>query len=158
MNTVERLLDLATLYAEAAVRADRARNTARSADGLTEQAAALTAVRHADDTLDRSRAALRTGLRQVLERPVRAVPDAELPVATWHDNQVEVRAITVTQDRAVRVRYTPAQALAAGAALIACAALADQRLGGTLSTILGPFPPGADGAPGPDSPWFESPA
>ena len=39
------------------------------------------------------------------------------------------------------MRYTPAQAIAAGAALIACAAVADADTGGTLTPILPPFPP-----------------
>lgn len=141
MFTVEHLLTLATAYAEAAVRADRERHAARAVDGLADQAAALTAVRHADDAVERTRTALRADLRHCLELPVRATPDAELPVCTWRQGQVEVRAITDVDGRAVRVRYTPAQALAAGSALIACAAITDQRVGGTLSTILGTFPP-----------------
>lgn len=157
MTTVEHLLALCAAYAEAAVRCDRERHTARSAAGLTEQSAALTAVRHAEDAVERTRTALRVELRQVLELPVHAVPYAELPVATRREGQVQIRALTAGGERAVRVRYTPAQALTAGAALIACATLADQRLGGTLSTILGAFPPGTDAAAG-DMPWFGSQA
>ncbi|WP_307962113.1 hypothetical protein [Salinispora arenicola] len=41
----------------------------------------------------------------------------------------------------MRVLYTPAQALAAGAALIACAALTDAQISGTLTGILAAFPP-----------------
>ena len=158
MTTVERLIDLAHAYADAAVRCDRERRTARSAAGLTEQAAALTAVRHAEDAVERTRAALRADLRHALDLPVHAVPDAELPVCTWRQGQVEVRAVTGIEGRAVRVRYTPAQALAAGAALIACATITDQRQGGTLSTILGAFPPDAEQAPGQDMPRYGSQA
>ncbi len=155
MTTVEHLLTLATAYAEAAVRTDRERRAAIAADGLTDKAAALTAVRHAEATVERTRDALRAELRHVLVLPVRAVPDDELPVCTWRQGQVEVRAVTGNERRAVRVRYTPAQAVAAGAALIACAAITDQRLGGTLSTILGSFPtpePGTGAATGGDTP------
>ena len=88
----------------------------------------------------------------------RPIPDAELPVATWRNNHVEVRAHTGAEGRAVRVRYTPAQALAVGTALIACAVLADQRLGGTLSTILGAFPPDTDTTAAAGAAWFGSPA
>ena len=158
MTTLDHVLALATAYAEAAVRCDRERHTAREAAGLTEQTAALTAVRHAEDNVERTRTALRVELRQALELPVHALPDAELPVCTWRQGQVEARALTGTGGRAVRVRYTPAQALAAGAALIACAAITDQRQGGTLSTILGAFPPDTATTGGPDTPWFGSQA
>ena len=80
-------------------------------------------------------------MRDTLRGTVRAVPDDELPVATWRRGRVEIRAITTDRVRAVRVRYTPAQALAAGAALIACAAITDERSGGTLTDILAAFPP-----------------
>ena len=155
MTTVQRLIDLANAYAEAAVRCDCERRTAREAAGLTEQAAALTAVRHAEDAVERTRTALRADLRHALELPVHAFPDAELPVCTWRQSLVEVRALTGIGARVVRVRYTPAQALAAGAALIACAAIPDQRQGGTLSPVLGAFPPGADTLAG-ATPGFRS--
>jgi hypothetical protein len=69
-----------------------------------------------------------------------AVPDPRLPVCTWRKDVVEIRATLPDGSRAVRVRYTPAQAIAAGAALIACGAVADTRTGGTLGPILPPWP------------------
>lgn len=152
MTTVERLLALATAYARAAVHADRQRRAALTVEGLTEQAVALTHAQQADDAVDRTRATLRADLRHALERPVRATPDADLPVCTWHNGKVEVRAITDDGSRAVRVRYSTAQAVAAGAALIACAAITDQHLGGTLSTILGAFPSNPATVPATDTP------
>ncbi|MDI6101186.1 hypothetical protein QLQ12_21460 [Actinoplanes sp. NEAU-A12] len=143
MTTVDRLLDLATAYAHAAVRADRNRAAARSAASPTEKAATTSTLEAADAAVDNARAALRADLHQALELPVRALPDTELPVCTWHTGEVLIRALTSNGERVVRVRYTPAQALATGTALIACAAITDQRLGGTLSSILGDFPPTA---------------
>jgi hypothetical protein len=49
------------------------------------------------------------------------------------------------------VRCTPAKALAAGAALIACAAITDTRAGGTLAGILAAFPPNPHADPAPDT-------
>lgn len=152
MTTVEHLLALATAYARAAVHADRQRRAALTVEGLTEQAVALTDARHADDAVERTRATLRADLRHALERPVRATPDADLPVCTRHNGKVEVRAITDDGSRAVRVRYSTAQATAAGTALIAYAAITDQHLGGTLSTILSAFPSNPATVPATDTP------
>ncbi|MFC7527540.1 hypothetical protein [Actinoplanes sp. GCM10030250] len=155
MPTVETLLTLATTYAQAAVRADRDRASARSAATPAEQAATESAVRTADSAVDAARIALRAAVHNALELPVYAVPDTSLPVCTWHNGQVLIRALTNSGERAVRVRYTAEQALAIGTRLIACAAITDQRLGGTLSGILGTFPAAEASAPtatGPDTP------
>ena len=155
MTTVERLFALATAYAEAAVRADRARTAARSANTHTETAAAETTVSVADSAVEAARFALRTDLRQALELPVYAVPDTNLPVCTWQNGQVLIRALADSGERALRVRYTPQQALVTGVRLIACAAVTDERLGGTLSDILGTFSTAEASAPtatGPDTP------
>ncbi|BCJ51795.1 hypothetical protein Asp14428_32700 [Actinoplanes sp. NBRC 14428] len=71
---------------------------------------------------------------------VRAVPDERLPVCTWQKGSIEVRAVVPDGTRNVRVRYTPAQAIAAGTALIACGAVADSQTGGALTAILPAFP------------------
>ena len=71
-------------------------------------------------------------------------------MSTWQRGRVEVRAITTDGARAVRVRYTTAEAVAAGTALIACAAIADTADGGTLSRILGTGSP--EPATGQDTP------
>jgi len=97
--------------------------------------------KHWDNAARTHREALHERLREATAHTVHALPDDELPVATWQRGRVEVRAVTTDATRAVRVRYTPAQALAAGAALIACAAITDTRAGGTLADILAAFPP-----------------
>lgn len=111
--------------------------------------------KRADAIVDAARAALHADLRHALELPVYAVPDTKLPVCTWHEGQVLIRGLTANGGRAVRVRYTPEQALTTGTRLIACAAVTDERLGGTLSGILGTVPTAEASAPtatGPDTP------
>ncbi|GIE93907.1 hypothetical protein [Paractinoplanes rishiriensis] len=85
-------------------------------------------------------AQLHTSLDALTRTTVRAVPDERLPVCTWQRGTVEARAVLPDHSRSVRVRYTPAQAIAAGTALVACGALADEQTGGTLTTILPAFP------------------
>lgn len=85
-------------------------------------------------------AQLMTAYDALTRTTVRAVPDDRLPVCAWQTGTVEVRAVLPDRSRSVRVRYTPAQAIAAGTALVACGALADEQTGGTLTTILPAFP------------------
>ncbi len=85
-------------------------------------------------------AQIMTAYDKLTRTTVRAVPDERLPVCTWQKGTVEVRAVLPDGSRSVRVRYTPAQAIAAGTALIACGALADEQTGGTLTPILPTFP------------------
>jgi hypothetical protein len=139
-TAAERLYRLAVDFAEAFSKADR--SCARADSATDEDRSVLTSIAETGRVIvARRREDLRAGLREALHGTVRAVSDDELPVSIWHQGRVEVRAITSDGARAVRVRYTPAQALAAGAALIACAAITDQRAGGTLADILAAFPP-----------------
>lgn len=96
-------------------------------------------------------AELMSALDDLTGTTVRAVPDPRLPVCTWREGVVEVRAVAAEGSRPVRVRYTPAQAIAAGAALIACGAVADTTTGGTLGPILPPFPTSPDHLPTEDT-------
>jgi hypothetical protein len=81
-------------------------------------------------------AQLMTAYDGLTRTTVRAIPDERLPVCTWRKGVVEIRAVLPDHSRSVRVRYTPAQAIAAGTALIACAAVTDADTGGTLTPIL----------------------
>lgn len=85
-------------------------------------------------------AEINSGPDDLTHTTLHAVPDPRLPVCTWRQDIVELHAVLPDGSRAVRVRYTPAQAIAAGAALIACGAVADRRTGGTLGPILPPWP------------------
>jgi len=147
MTTAERLYHLAADFAEAVGHVERWETRA---DSVTDTADPVTGLDHADYTflaetsrtlVTHHREVLRAALRDALPGTVHAVPDDELPVATWQQGRVEVRAVTTDGTRTVRVRYTPRQALAAGAALIAWAAITDERAGGTLADILAAFPP-----------------
>jgi hypothetical protein len=137
--TPQRLFDLAAEFAQATGNAERLR--ARAASGTDDHAAHTEKAAAWDALAARRREQLRDALRETLRGTVLAVPDDKLPVATWQRGRVEIRAVTTDRARVVRVRYTPAQALAAGAALIACAAITDGRAGGTLTDILPAFPP-----------------
>lgn len=133
------LLNLVQEYATACAAAERRhtladRTTGDAHDSYAAEAAewdATATVRHAQ---------LHTALDLLTRTAVRAVPDERLPVCTWQKGTVEARAVLPDHSRSVRVRYTPAQAIAAGTALIACAALADEQTGGTLTPILPAFP------------------
>ncbi|GAA4469705.1 hypothetical protein [Phytohabitans houttuyneae] len=135
----DRLFDLAAEFAQATGNAERHNAYAACATGdehteHTKKASTWTAL------AARRREELRTALRDATHGAVRAVPDHELPVATWRRGRIEVRAVTTDGTRAVRVRYTPGQALETGAALIACAAITDERIGGTLTRTLAALP------------------
>jgi len=101
---------------------------------------------------------LHAALRETLRGTVPAVPDDELPVATTQRGKIEVRATTTDGTRTVRVHYTPAQALETGAALIACAAVMDDRIGGTLTRTLAALPSHLDTEQATTEPTDEQPA
>lgn len=136
---VDALFDLAARFAVAAANAERLGVLADHT--LTDRAGYDTEATKAREQANQRREALRAALRNALPATVHAMPDDELPVCTHIRGRVEVRATFDHGRRGVRVRYTPAQALAAGAALIACAAITDDKAGGTLAAILLAFPP-----------------
>ncbi|MEV0396501.1 hypothetical protein [Polymorphospora rubra] len=136
----ERLFDLAAEFAQATGNAERFHAHAASTTGDGHTVHSRSASRW-EAIAARRREHLRAALREELRGTVHAVPDDELPVATWRRGRVEVRGTTLDGTRTIRVRYTPAQALAAGAALIACATITDEQAGGTLTGILATFPP-----------------
>jgi hypothetical protein len=142
--TTERLLALATEFALATGAAERAYAYAARATTDDERDEHTAKAQQHQVTATQRQEELRRALRTVTESTVRAVPDGRLAVSMWQRGLVEVRAITTNGARAVRVRYTPAEAIAAGTALIACAAITDTADGGgALSRILG------TGAPAP---------
>ena len=70
-----------------------------------------------------------------------AAADPFAPVGVPDGHRVEVRGSIDGGTRAVSVNFTPAQAVAVGTAMIACAALAAQGTGQRLAEILPPLPP-----------------
>lgn len=136
--TTERLLALAAAFANATGNTERAYAFADRATTDDERAEHTAKAQRFQVDAARRQEELRRALRTATASTVRAVPDGRLPVSTWQRGHIEVRAITTDGARAVRVRYTTAEAIAAGTALIACAAIADTADGGgTLSRILG---------------------
>jgi hypothetical protein len=133
---VKDLLTLVQEYADACANFERHRTLAECT--VVDDAAAK-AIEY-DSTSVACHARLMTAFDALTRTTVRAVPDQRLPVCTWQRGTVEARAVLPDGSRAVHVRYTPGQAIAAGAALIACAALADKDTGGSLTLILPAFP------------------
>lgn len=133
------LITLVQQYAAVCASAERHHALAEclvdDADGQVAATAAefdsVATVRHAQ---------LLTALDKLTRTTVQALPDQRLPVCTRQRGTVEVRAIASDGGRCVHVRYIPAQAIAAGTALIACAAVADNDTGGSLTPILPAFP------------------
>lgn len=163
MTPVERVYCLAADYAEAVGNVERWEARAASA---TDTADPETGLDRSDHTYMANtwrtlvtvrREELRAALHETLRGTVRAVPDDELPVATKRRGRIEVRATTTDGTRTVRVRYTPAQALETGAALIACAALLDDRIGGTLTRTLAALPSHLNTGPATTEPTNEEP-
>ena len=133
------LLTLIQDYATACASAERRHALAERTTGDAHDTYAAEAAEW-DATATVRHAQLHTALDLLTRTTMRAVPDERLPVCTWQKGTVEARAVLPDHSRSVRVRYTPAQAIAAGAALIACAAVADGQTGGTLTPILPVFP------------------
>jgi hypothetical protein len=138
--------DLAALvetYAAARVTAASLHDLADTLASPDRDAVEADATRAELDAVARH-AELMSALDDLTRTTLNAVPDRQLPVCTWRKGIVEVRAVLPDGSRAVRVRCTPAEAIAVGAALIACGAVADTTTGGTLDPILPPFPTGTE--------------
>jgi len=133
-------------YAAARAAVDTLRNLARTLSESDREPVEAGAARQEQDATARH-AEIMSALDDLTRTTLHAVPDPRLPVCTWQKGVVEVRAVLPDGSRAVRVRYTPAQAIAVGAALIACGAVADTTTGGTLGPILPAFPVGPQHAP-----------
>jgi hypothetical protein len=137
------LAELLETYAEARVTAVRQHDLAATLAGPDRDAAEADASQAELDAAARH-AELMSALDDLTRTTLQAVPDRRLPVCTWRKGVVEVRAVLPDGSRALRLRYTPAEAIAVGTALVACGAVADTTTGGTLGPILPPFPTGPD--------------
>jgi hypothetical protein len=140
--------DLAALvdrYAAARVTAAGLHELTGALVGPDRDAVEADASRAEQDAVARH-AELMSALDNLTRTTLQGVPDRHLPVCTWRKGIVEIRAVLPDGSRAVRVKCTPAEAIAVGAALIACGAVADTTTGGTLGPILPPFPTGTDQA------------
>lgn len=133
------LLALIEAYANARAASDICNDFARTLSDPDRNQVEAEAARLETDATARH-AEIMSALDDLTGTILHAVPDPQLPVCTWRADVVEIRAVLPDGSRAVRVRYTPAQAVSAGAALIACGVAADIRTGGILGPILPPFP------------------
>ncbi|HEY4377864.1 MAG TPA: hypothetical protein VGM93_11935, partial [Acidimicrobiales bacterium] len=88
-------------------------------------------------------------LRRALDTTTPAAPDGEAPVSAPTRGVVEIRGTWNGGRRTVRIHYTPAQAFAAGAALIACAAITETHTG--PEPVVFAFPPFPTPAPDSDT-------
>jgi hypothetical protein len=98
-----------------------------------------------DEQVSRLWAELTVAVNSALPPTLYALPDPTAPVSTPNNSDVEVRGSL--GQRAVAIRLTCAQAVAIGAALIACATAVTDRSGGRLGTILPPIPASPPGPP-----------
>jgi hypothetical protein len=135
------LLTLIEAYANARAAADICHDLARTLSDPDRDPVEAEAAQLETDATARH-AEIMSALDDLTGTTLHTVPDPHLPVCTWRADIVEIRAVLPDRSRAVRVGYTPAQAISAGAALIACGVAADIRTGGTLGPILPPFPTG----------------
>ncbi|GEM_PF-2198434 len=86
------------------------------------------------------RARLTVALHSALPPTIYAAPDPLACVHRPNDREVEVRGSIDRGSRAVSIRFTGIQAVAVGAAMIACAAVGTEQTGGLLAEILPPIP------------------
>src|SRR6266540_3720063 len=110
---LEQINELAEVYAKA----QTCRAMAQLAESQAERAD------YWDSQVSDQHARLTVALNSALPPTVYAAPDQFAPVRMPTSRDVEVRGSLDHGARAVSIRYTPAQAVAVGAALIACGAL-----------------------------------
>jgi len=101
-----------------------------------------------DAQVDAQRAALTAALHSALPATLYAMPDPLVCVRRPNNREVEVRGSLKGGSRAVAIRFTGIQAVAVGAAMIACAAVGTDHAGGLLAQILPPVPPARPVPPG----------
>jgi hypothetical protein len=113
---------------------------AQLADSQAERANLIARADYWDGQVHDQYAQLTVALNSALPPTVYAAPDQFAPVQMPTNRDVEVRGSLDNGARAVAIRLTGAQAVAIGAALIACAALGTQHSGGQLGEILPSMP------------------
>ena len=142
------LLKQVSDLAEAYAKAQTCRALAHTAD-LTEERANLNArADYWDLQASELWAKLTAAMNSALPPTVYATADPRGPVRPTNGDEIEVRGSLDHGARAVSIRFTAAQAVPVGAALIACAAACTQHGGGRLAEILPPVPTVAPGLPG----------
>lgn len=141
--TIEALFTQINKLAETHAQAEVCRAMAHVADTDTERGSLLTRAEYWDNEVVTLHAALTAALNTAIPPTIYAHPDPQAPVRMLADQQVgvEVRGSLEQGTRAVSIRYTLGQAVTVGTAMIACAAVMQERGGGALTAIVPPIPP-----------------
>ncbi len=143
------LLEKVNQLAEAYAKSQTCRLTAHLAPSEAERANHAARADYWDGQVSDLYARLTAALNSALPPTIYAAPDSHAPVTVPNQHQVEVRGSLDGGNRAVSIRLTPAQAVAVGAAMIACAALTTQHTGQRVAEILPALPPSPPGQPVP---------
>lgn len=141
------LLEKVNQLAEAFAKSQTCRLTAHLATSEAERANHTARADYWDAQVSDLYAKLTAALNTALPPTVYAAADPFAPVGVPDEHKIEVRGSVDGGNRAVSISFTPAQAVAVGTAMIACAALTAQRTGQRLAEILPPLP-----APPPPAP------
>ncbi len=145
----DKLLEQITQVAEAHAKAQSCRALAEVAETDAERAHLKARVDYWNSQLQEMWTTLTVAVNSALPPTIYAAPDPHAPVTVPNKHQVEVRGSLDGGNRAVSIRLTPAQAVAVGAAMIACAALTTQHTGQRVAEILPALPPSPPGQPVP---------
>jgi hypothetical protein len=138
----DKLLEQINELAETYAKAHTCRAMAQLAQSPAERANLAARADYWDAQVSDQYAQLTVALNSALPPTVYAAADQFAPVQMPTNHDIEVRGSLDDGARAVAVRFTGAQAVAVGTALIACAALGTQHSGGgRLAEILPPMPP-----------------
>jgi len=145
----DKLLEQITQVAEAYAKAQSCHALAQVAETDAERAHLKARVDYWNSQLSQMWTTLTVAVNSALPPTIYAAPDPHTPVTVPNQHQVEVRGSLDGGNRAVSIRLTPAQAVAVGTAMIACAALTTQHTGQRLAEILPALPPSPPGQPVP---------
>jgi len=141
------LLEQANQLAEAYAKSQTCRLTAHLAISEAERANQAARADYWDSQVSGLYAKLTAALNSALPPTIYAAADPFAPVLLPDGHQVEVCGSIGGGNRAVSISFAPAQAVAVGTAMIACAALAAQGTGQRLAEILPPLPPSPPAPP-----------
>lgn len=140
--SIDALFTQINKLAETHAQAEVCRAMAHLADTDTERGSLLTRAEYWDNEVVTLHAALTAALNTAIPPTIYAHPDPQAPVRMLGDQHVgvEVRG-SLGGARAVSIRYTLGQAVTVGTAIIACAAVMQERGGDALTAIVPPIPP-----------------
>lgn len=137
--SVDKLLEKINTLAETHAQAEVCRAMAHTTTLDTERANLAARAEYWKDQVSDQYTKIVAAINTAIPPTIYAEADPLAPVRIPDGSTVEVRGSI--GERAVAVRFTSAQAVAVGVALIACGAATDIQHGGNLSTVLPPVPP-----------------